>query len=300
MSVRRERPMWHNLLFLCICLPCIPICCSIIGVEAIEKKRKKEAAIPKPLPRRRRALSVSHGDASIKNMGLFGRLPYELRHLIYLYTLGNQNIHLFRIPEERKIASLRCHVIEHMDRCHQKLPSYGKLPLLGTCRQIYIEASEVLYTTNVFDVYGAENLATFVYFSRTIPPARLASISSLKIDCKADNFRPIRFDYRPTLRSLSKHIFRAPEDQRMWVLLWGVIAAKMPGLKDLHVCLTRTRSWDLKLDLNEEWLEPMLDVRGLRTFKFHLWGRHEEYTDEYGNRLKWLQRYLEDKLCSPS
>ena len=75
----------------------------------------------------------------------------------------------------------------------------------------------------------------------------------------------------------------------------------MPGLKDLEVNLVKIYSPQLELALEEDWLKPMLDVRGLRSFGFDLAqgiGSNES-TAEYNEKLEWFQNELQTSMCAP-
>lgn len=57
----------------------------------------------------------------------------------------------------------------------------GGLALLQTCRQVYRECIELLYSQNTFDVNHPQTLA---FLERTIRPNRLAAIRSLQLSWK--------------------------------------------------------------------------------------------------------------------
>lgn len=75
----------------------------------------------------------------------------------------------------------------------------------------------------------------------------------------------------------------------------------MPGLKDLKVRLIKTYLPQLNLALEEDWVKPMLRVRGLRTFGFDLAQviGSEESTAEYNEKLEWFQSKLKASMCAP-
>jgi len=256
------------------------------GFDKMENRRKFYASMPKPLPRKRRTLSTYTEGATISRTGLFGRLPYELRRMIYVCILGNDLVRVTCVWGKKRFGHFDSNDLAYtFDRTRSK----SKVALLKTCRQIYIEAMEVLYTTNTFGFsFNKNNLEPHGYFPSTIRPSRLASITSLRIDCEVDTFDS----------------FERESAKGNWQLLWGEIATKMPGLKELTMRLpesTRHNS-NFRFGLEEEWLKPILEVRGLENFTFDiectdsgfLW----EFTSEYRDKVQWLKSYVEEKLCA--
>ena len=72
----------------------------------------------------------------------------------------------------------------------------------------------------------------------------------------------------------------------------------MPGLAVLRVRLKRTAQ-ELGLGLEEDWIRPMLKVRGLRVFELVLEGDGvcRDWSGEYWERLRELQGVLGKRLC---
>ena len=225
-----------------------------------------------PLPRERRPLSVPQVPS---NAGLFGRLPFEIRHAIYLYALGGDIVHL---NSTSAVTEMGYPTHQWSEQPRPK----NRLCLLKTCRQIYIEASPVFYSTNTFGIVGAHNLSVFCDFFQTLRKDRLDSIASVYINCQLD-------------ASIS-YVFL-----QEWRQTWDVLATQMPGLKDVKVRLTKTYFPQLNLALEEEWVKPMLEVRGLKRFEFSLAqevGAYES-TAEYNEKLERFQNELEASMCAP-
>lgn len=262
----------------------------------LKRRSRSSKTESSPLPRERRALSVSQ---KVSNAGLFDRLPVEIRHMIYVYALGGNLLHLIRTATSNEIGYHACEwsqpYFHHYHTAGKPSPKYG-LCLLKTCRQIYIEASPVVYSTNTFGFWGAHSLSMFCEFSRTIRKDRLDSIASIYINCQADDYV-----------SSNAHARSSPVDRRRnvflqdWRQTWEVLATRMPGLKDLKVRLIKTYFPQLELALDEDWVKPMLDVRGLRRFGFDLAQAigSEESTAEYNEKLEWFQNELQASMCAP-
>ncbi|MCJ1460217.1 hypothetical protein MMC28_010596 [Mycoblastus sanguinarius] len=265
-------------------LLCIPCFYAMVALEDLNTKRQYKATVPKPLPRKRRALSLSKGSAPVSEIGLLSRLPYEIRQMVYVNVLGNKIIHLIHIAAKRRVG--------HVDYKLFDMPEYyanpglnglpnGKLALVKTCRQVYVEAIDILYKTNTFGIFNCNNLATYTYFSQTIRPERLASITSMYIINQGNSF-----------------YFKGPN----WTLLWEDIATKMPGLKDVKVRITDAEPQLLSLDLDEDWVKAMLPVRGLKKFRFDVeeGSRGPFFAPPFRDRIQSPKTHLESKLCEPT
>jgi hypothetical protein len=123
--------------------------------------------------------------------------------------------------------------------------SQSKIPLLQSCRQIYSEGINLLYTKNTFDFAHPE---TFIWFTRTIRPEKLALITSLQL-CMVS-------------RTFSVGL------TRLWIDMCVIISTQMPGLK--HICI-----FLLAEHLHETWrqdrlLRPLVDLRELQSFDLQI------------------------------
>jgi len=260
-------------------------------LEEWQDRRKYKVTIRKPLPPKRHSISVT--DSTVESMGLIGRLPYEIRHMIYIYALGNSVLHLTRMAAPRRIRHFDCQLSAQCDHSHPwyGFPSHSRLAFVKICRQAYREGMDVLYSTNTFGIFGAQGLASFAYFSRTITPYRLASISSVYINCTTSDLEPLR-------GLIYESIFKKSENRNHWKLMWGVMATKMPGLQHLRVRLTRLRDLPVELGGEEDWINPMLKVHGLESFSFSLDDR-DPIVGEDRELLGALVQQLEKTLCTP-
>ena len=259
-----------------------------MGVQKAKERRTWNATIPKPLPRKRRALSISTGEPQINNMGLFSRLPFELRHAIYVYAIGNRLLHVTHVPRQRRMG----HFDDDWTDAYpfytspgEVCQSNGKTALLKTCRQIYLEAAPVLYTTNTLaGLFYAHRWADFTYFFPTIRPYRLASMSSLYIRCPSKVLRP----------------FASSSIKKRWRLLCNSIATKMSGLRHFHLALCETLEETFPLSLEEQWIQPMLQIHGLLTLRLEIepYPHMASFSTRYCDEIDRLKRDLERKMCN--
>lgn len=256
----------------CVCLPIIvPIRATQLVKDVSSRKKSAWKNDVRPLPRRRRRLSTGYSQQTNVNCHLLNKLPLELRLQIYEYVLGGNLLHLIQIP--RRIAHVRCralHVPDHSRQCRpaSRMPlhpwlrtiSSANLALLKTCRQIYIEAIDILYTTNTFDI---NHLSTFISFSQTIRSQRLGAITSLHM------YWDLGYNF---VRYGSK------KNYQDWNTFWHVVATQMPGLRDLDICLKRGfQLLPITPSHYEPWVSPMCEVRGLRSVEIEIGlGMHEE------------------------
>ncbi|KAF7115557.1 hypothetical protein CNMCM5793_002651 [Aspergillus hiratsukae] len=236
---------------------------------------------------------------------LFGKLPAEIRLIIYQYVFGDEAVHLVQL--KGKIRHVRCqHTSSSLDshrlccpitparwragaathadhsdnklypHTHPALPSIlsnGSLALLRTCRAVYTEAADFPYVSRLFDV---DDLHTFVAFSLTIDPHRLHAIRRLTVQ-----WTPV---WQPMAGQEHKaSIYAHTHNDRLWALFWSRVAA-CRGLEELRLSIDLgrfTRATDggllggqrLRLDVREPWVAPLLSVRGLRVFELGITAR---------------------------
>lgn len=142
----------------------------------------------------------------------------------------------------------------------------------------------MLYSTNTFGVFGVDDLLIFPKFCRQIRRDRLEMITSIYITCQMDVWH-------------GRHeiVFI-----NYWRQTWDVLATQMLGLNDLEVRLVKSYFPPLNLALEEDWVKPMLGVRGLRRFEFDLAQGigSDQSTAEYNENLERFQKELRTSVCS--
>ncbi len=136
----------------------------------------------------------------------------------------------------------------------------GAFELLKTCREIYLEAVEILYSTNTFVLHDLDTLVTL---PRSIAPQCLDSIRTLRL-LKSSR---VKMPYpHPRWRPYS------PTFGDTWRLFWEVVV-RMRGLKDLEVYLEYGIDYYRVEDepssvtgTREGMLRPLLETWGLERF----------------------------------
>lgn len=109
-------------------------------------------------------------------------LPLELRLEIYACVLGRDIFRLVTVPWKVTTAPDVDGNVSMTQEHFKPGPKLQKLSsgisLLMTCRQIYQEAIDLLYSTNTFVLY---DFSTIQRFSKMVPRQRLEKIRYLKI-----------------------------------------------------------------------------------------------------------------------
>lgn len=169
------------------------------------------------------------------------------------------------------------HIYPHTHASLSNKLSNSSLSLLRTCRAIYLEAADILYQTLSFDV---DDLHTFVAFSLTISPEHLVRIRQLTVQ-----WTPI---WQPmtgadSLAGNKSSIYSHTHSDHLWKLFWSRVQA-LEGLERLYLNLDQGRfmgnvinnnnitilaggnNKKISLDVTEQWLQPLMAVRGLKHF----------------------------------
>jgi hypothetical protein len=220
-------------------------------------------------------------EAVPQTCSLLAKLPLELRLQIYQYAIGDSTIHV--VEFKQRLAHVECSSRLDVDieraciphRYKNERPDWSddipdwkfdtllgaRLALLQTCRQIYAESIDILYSTNTFDFATAE---TFNLFVRTIPPTRLTTIRSLSIRLFNDAGRTIVRTPRddPHIPEFNYNLAQG------WDPMWQIIKHKMNALKRLHVVL-----FGHEFDhpgLQKMVVRPIEGLKGLGVFELEI------------------------------
>ncbi|KAL8964751.1 MAG: hypothetical protein Q9197_006820 [Variospora fuerteventurae] len=292
--------------FIAICSGCELLVTSIKRTHRLRKQiRENDRAAkrrwkerlenaPQPLPAHRaRRLSILPTSKSQTQSAFLTRLPLEVRQDIYTYVLGSNLTHI--VCKQGMLAHVRCKHTQEMDHqrlcrtaavgtCHDETSmlastSNGNIALLGSCSQIYKEATDLLYSSNTFD-FDHQDL--FLFFARSILPSRLTSIRCLHLNLKVSRIKQ-PFIWADT----------APNG---WSLMWEIIGRDMPGLKHLRVRFVGRTGAPFPT-MEDWWMESMLQVKNLKTFRIIFDSPSNDWS-EYGEGVIVLSTLLEDHIRS--
>ncbi|KAL8994268.1 MAG: hypothetical protein Q9169_005703 [Polycauliona sp. 2 TL-2023] len=187
----------------------------------------------------------------------FLRLPVELRLAIYTMAMGNQRLELKHVSKHIVLQErLEVEVVYFPPGImtkKKKLVDWNmqlyhlSLPL--TCRQIYRETIDLLYSSNTFaldEPHALINLTTCC-----LPPQRLQAIKNLEVTWK-----------QPDPDPMDDSVY----DEIAWQECWTLIATKLK-LSSLKV---RVRiAFRLLYDApdcsksNHDWIKPLLLLRDI-------------------------------------
>ncbi|RDW57608.1 hypothetical protein BP6252_13690 [Coleophoma cylindrospora] len=211
----------------------------------------------------------------------FFRLPLDLRQKVYGYIVGqNELLHVLlryrASPARWRVAYRRCHAGGIVDDCalkncrefHDLVKGsyYGKFDNVGglflTSRDIYEEASQVLYNQNTLEF---DHPLSFITLSKEISLSSLHSIRSITIDLQ----RQI-YTYGSDNFSLCTSLH-----PNQWLQMWEYIST-MSGLEIVRVrfqlLIHGWMGWT-----EQEILEPLYNVKQpLRIFEVDMpWSQEE-------------------------
>ncbi|KAH7092043.1 hypothetical protein FB567DRAFT_435680 [Paraphoma chrysanthemicola] len=155
------------------------------------------------------------------------KLPLEIRRMIYARTLGGASIHL--ATYNGKPSAMECWrdecLCDYFDPLLEKKLSFGT-GLLRTCRVIYSEAVEYLYSANQFCLStDRDEIPTLEHLSWYFLPQRLSQIRDMRIHWPLDSYHFF----------LSPDVFPMP--QVAWARSWEALS-RLTGLQRLHIDVT--------------------------------------------------------------
>lgn len=191
-------------------------------------------------------------------------LPLDIRMIIYDMVLGGMAFHLGN-PSESKGGRILCfickrprnidddnHEVCFASSAHRPssarredyAQATGLLPLLVSCRRIYSEAIETLYSSNTFEFW--QNQFAFRFLKVMLPPQRLRCIRRFRW--------AMQFPHHPNINSRS---------QRDWSDLFQFFANETCGLQHLYLKLKRNHPMQALIRETRDdeavgWLRPII------------------------------------------
>ena len=191
------------------------------------------------------------------------RLPLELRLHIYEYVLGGETIHLVHIrkrssewPSQTSGSMLTSMIGANWNPMRSdpwESPDINPALILS-CRQIYREAVDILYSSNVFAV---DNITAFIYLADNyLPSQRLLAIKHLQVSITW------RFSSLLASHTGQRDTDDGYYDFETWRRFWHLLACDM-RLTSLSIDIDSLGQRE-DLELDAEWVKPILEVKGIR------------------------------------
>ncbi|KAL8730642.1 MAG: hypothetical protein Q9166_003955 [cf. Caloplaca sp. 2 TL-2023] len=253
----------------------IPLCCACSSAQkdhsdwaehrARQHKLKERPDYP---PRRKRNISQVLLSPSPKPLPPLFRLPLELRLVIYKLVLGGNRFNLKHVPKHVVLGKRLYMEAVHVrggTMCKQQLDwkmQLHHLSLALTCRQLYQETIDLLYSYNTFVIDDPHVLVNFATFC--LQPQRLHAIKNLELTWKQP--QPIHY-----------HVIDDPYDKTAWEESWTVITTRL-RLVSLKVFLRTSNNSRPAHDPNiyRDWLRPLLTVVNVPDMELVWYHRHED------------------------
>lgn len=251
------------------------------NIERTQKERKTNAPQPLPLQRPRALTSTCGFPIESKQQVrtsdqsqslLFGRLAKEIRQQIWTEVLGGHLLHIARAP--KRLLAIECSEVRnskptvgrhgcwgipsrprelgytpgfyHSPMYQHPAKPANLLPLLQTCRRVYLEAISIIYTDNVFDI---NHIDTLLYLQQSVLPQRLSQIRTLNLSWCFQ--RPL--DSAPV-----------PYDLETWREACNVLATSCTGLRELTVNLTGSAVFWQGIKFKDKWgaaLDALMPIK---------------------------------------
>lgn len=191
-------------------------------------------------------------------------LPLDVRLMIYDMVLGGNFFHVTTNESKSRLLSHVCKKtsyskLDDHQACFSTpsnerrlssapredyLYATGLLPLLVSCRRIYSEAVETLYSANTFEFW--ENRVALRFLKQMIPPQRLRSIRRFRWD--------MQIPHHPDVNARSR---------RDWSDLFLFFANETSGLRHLYLKLKKNHPMEAQIARTKDddatgWLRPIV------------------------------------------
>ena len=223
------------------------------GGELRQKETNEEASVNAKryefsVPSRRNISHASFALAGDISTASFLSLPLEIRRLVYEYVLGGgKAIHLMTTPMGFMKRPIAC-LVEPEPRDSDQVYTQ----VLQTCRQIYVEALAIMYTSNVF--VSKEGYVPVFPADHYFLPQRIGAIRHLKMYWW--------FYFGQQYRSRVRY---TKSNKPSWQLFWDRIAIHM-NLETLELCFKfeKPYEWVDELRFDAPWLEPLHKVKVMK------------------------------------
>ncbi|KAF2493187.1 hypothetical protein BU16DRAFT_563365 [Lophium mytilinum] len=202
------------------------------------------------------------------------KLPFELRTTIWKYALGGNYIHILK--KRGRLGHAYCpakhpEVFPRVDRCSYPMkdgfsvttafPFRQKpLGLISTCRQIYSETIDILYSHNTFSF---DDLDALNWFGLTTLPHRRELITTLHF----------KYELVKSFQTVQPQL--PPNDTKTWIDACNVLAS-MSNLQELRIVVESHFGYSANnvFPLFPEFLDYLCDLSVAGRFDVHVpWPR---------------------------
>lgn len=196
----------------------------------------------------------------------FTKLPLEIRRLIYTYALGGERLQLELVDElvdekgyERAPFRLTC-------LSAQRLLAFPK-----SCKMVYMEAVQFIYTSNTFLI---PDITAYFCFQRLLPTYFFQAIQSIHLDWAHPEAREM-FDFLNGI---------PPYDVSSWNQTWQEIS-KMKGLKYVRANIVVNAPYVIAA-YEELLFSPLAAVQGVEEIEVYVsWEEHGQADEEDRGRV---------------
>ncbi|KAL8860173.1 MAG: hypothetical protein Q9178_003437 [Gyalolechia marmorata] len=238
--------------------------------------------------------------------GPLARLPIEIRLQIWREVIGGNLCHMMidskshalkcflcrdfskkqwnvrkRSLNYRELGTARCRGGVRNEPCYVSYPqkmSFHASSLLLTSRAVHSEALQVLYESNVFDINDLQIVQAMVRRMGS----HVSTIKTVRIDLNVWQIR---------LKDVKSRYNSAYDN---WVRKWELLAGEFSNLQHLRLDIWGCAPWR---DFHKEDLEPLLKLRGLKTFYLAIWHHRGDANDQDLEISAPIERYFQNNIC---
>ncbi|KAJ5806871.1 hypothetical protein N7474_010463 [Penicillium riverlandense] len=271
----------------------------------------RKRALTLPLPEKPTWIKWRKQKTKEQTQCLLMKLPLELREEIYRQVLGNKVVRIWRTFDELGHTSCPTQVVKKrrgwlngrlLPDGPRKKPrpinrANGNLALLLTCREIYSEAINTLYTQNTIQLLDFDKQAFEIpaLLRRVLLPQRFFAIRSLEIPINLSHWRHY-ISYCPK-GWIDCERWKGPLPESTWDVI-----ATMKGLRRLRVRIRfYLREWyfaygDYNAPPTEEiLLGPLMELNWIPDFQVEVsWPADDNSERTLRNAPFRLTRVCED------
>ncbi|KAH7336257.1 hypothetical protein BKA65DRAFT_506003 [Rhexocercosporidium sp. MPI-PUGE-AT-0058] len=269
LQLNEDVPLWQKALFHAGYIALWPLIQFVKRSHTKRNLRRGGYIRTRPKPHflkprgRGRSLTLtgsSGNKAPTVQAGLLLQLPRELRDIIWREVVAGKVVHW--IVVDRKLVGFPCRANDpaslagsgHL-KCwsrveveNEEIPRIGVLGLVSSCRQIYTETIDLLYTENTFDVLDNDAM---LFLPRLLLPQRVNTITSLRFSWRLrsppSTLPPSH--WMQDQRKAAKRNKKSNDYREAWFTTWNNLS-RMEGLRkltlELNILFSRAAEWTVE------------------------------------------------------